>query len=408
MKRFEAVGQDVEARWRQANYDHGKFAEIAVDALRRARLPSKLGPTDVLKWVLDDTPLAPQFDIGGRFGEPPITVYSNSRFFIDVLFWNDGTTSVHEHSFSGAFQVLSGSSVHGVYEFEPEQRVSSAFALGELRLKHMELLTRGDLRPIRGGRGFIHSLFHLDRPSTTIVLRTRQDVEHGTQLSYLFPSVAHGPFAQDERTIRRLDALGALRTMGELHYFKTLTEQAAKMELPLLFLALHRHYRVEDLPHMQAMLATARKRHGRRAVDRVLAAVEDDRRKDWIIRARKRAHGPELRFFLAVMLNAPDRKTALRLVRARYPRRDARALIVRWLDQLAELPSLDARFENALEIPFGDHTPRVIELVMRDASLPQVRRALAREYEGVEEQREELRSLYDKLRAHPLLGVWWR
>jgi hypothetical protein len=408
MKLFEAMGQDVEARWRRANYDNNKFTEIAADALRRARLPSKVGPIDVLKWVLDDTSLAPQFDIRGRFGEPPVTVYSNAHFIIDVLFWKDGTTAVHEHSFSGAFQVLSGSSVHGVYEFKPEQHVSTTFALGQLRLKNMELLRRGDLRPIFGGRRFIHSLFHLDRPSTTVVLRTKQDIEHGAQFAYQYPSVGHGPFAEDERTTRRIDALGALRTMGDEHYFKVFTAQAKTMELPLLFLALLRHYRVGDRPHMKALEENAQKRHGRRAVERVLAAIEDDRKKGWIIRARQRAHHPELRFFLAVMLNAPDRKTVLQLVRARYPRRDTRALVVRWLDQLAQLPSFDPRFENALEIPFGDHTPRVIDLVLGDATLPAVLRALGREYEGVEEQRQDLRKLHEQLRAHPLLAAWWQ
>ncbi|MFN2514442.1 MAG: hypothetical protein ABR568_23900, partial [Pyrinomonadaceae bacterium] len=51
-----------------------------------------------------------QYDVEGRFGNPPITLFAGPRFHIDVYYWLDGTTSIHQHSFTGAFQVLLGSS----------------------------------------------------------------------------------------------------------------------------------------------------------------------------------------------------------------------------------------------------------------------------------------------------------
>jgi hypothetical protein len=128
----------------------------------------------------------------------------------------------------------------------------------------------------------------------------------------------------------------------------------------------------------------------------------------WIGRLRARAHDPALRFFLAVMMNAPDRATIQRLIRARHPRKQPVQLMVKWLDRLAELPPLDNRFDNALEMAFGDHTPRVLELVMKDKTLDQTIRALARDYDDVESQRSDLVELYERIHTHPLMATWFR
>jgi hypothetical protein len=45
---------------------------------------------------------------------------------IEALFWVDGTTSIHQHSFSGAFQVLAGKSIHSRYR----STVATGSALG--------------------------------------------------------------------------------------------------------------------------------------------------------------------------------------------------------------------------------------------------------------------------------------
>jgi hypothetical protein len=408
MKAFTELGHDIERRWRRRHYHSRAFPEIAVDALRRAKIPSKVRPRDVLEWALGDHPMPQQFDLGSLFGEPPITMYDSAQFIIDVLFWNDGTTAIHEHGFSGAFQVLGGSSVHGVYSFTPTQEISGTFKIGTCQLQEMELLRRGDLRPILGGGDFIHSLFHLDRPSVSIVVRTKHDAELGTQLSYLPPSIAHAPFVRDYRTVRRVDALGALRQLGDDHYFASLEAHAADMELPTLFLALQRHYRETDAPRMKDVIRKARARHGR-AFDLVLTALAEERRKTAIVKLRQRAHDPALRYFLAVMMNAPDRRTVGALLRARFGGSDPVALVVRHLKKLADLPALaGSGGENALQLPFGPHVPLIVELVLKDCTLPALMRRLERDYTDVREQRAEIDSLYRSLHTHPVLAAWWR
>src|ERR1051325_7448174 len=112
MQLFNQLGAEVEGIWRRKNYNEDEFPAIAADALKRADLPSKLSAWDVLDWSLEQTELPRQRDIHGNFGDPPITVFSAPRFYIDVYFWFKGTTATHQHGFCGAFQVMDGSSIH--------------------------------------------------------------------------------------------------------------------------------------------------------------------------------------------------------------------------------------------------------------------------------------------------------
>src|SRR4030095_11070923 len=98
-------------------------------------------------------------------GDPPITLFSGPRFYIDIYFWLDGMTSIHQHSFAGAFHVILGSSLHSQYGFELKQTINAHLASGEITLQGVQLLEKGETRMILPGQQFIHSLFHLDRPT---------------------------------------------------------------------------------------------------------------------------------------------------------------------------------------------------------------------------------------------------
>src|SRR6185369_4025886 len=125
MQAFTELGNEMEDRWRAMDYDETRFPELAAEALRRACLPEKVSAWDVLAWTLQQSEMPRQMDVHGRFGDPPVTVFVAPRFYIDVYFWFHGTTSMHQHGFCGAFQVLEGSSIHSWYEFETRDAVNS-------------------------------------------------------------------------------------------------------------------------------------------------------------------------------------------------------------------------------------------------------------------------------------------
>lgn len=401
---FDTLGAEVEATWRRQDYDERVFGDIAVAALARHRLPRRITPAGVLELVSGDRPMPPQLIERIEFGEPPITVYQTSRFQIDVLFWMDGTTSIHGHAFSGAFQVLAGSSVHGVYGFRG-RRVSAGFELGELRLRDMELLRLGDVRPIVGGHAVIHSLFHLDRPSTTLVVRTRREVQFEPQLTFLPPGVAYNYDPQDDRAWRRAQALAALRVVDEPRYWRWLSRHAHTLELHGLFLVLQQSYQLDDGARMRICLAAARRRRGE-AVDLMLAALDRARAIRWIVSLRQQVHDPALRYFLAVLMNAPGRKQVLSLLRAREPRCDPRRVFASHLRALSKLR--DGTGHPLVGWESDEDADQLVRLILEERAWSRVLRALRTRYEGVDAQLTELRAFHDHLMRHPLLAAWWR
>src|SRR5215211_7153732 len=172
------------------------IAEISLNdwVKLRSRRQSRLDPWDVIRWVNDTTELPEQPDIQGAFGQPPITLFNGHRFYIDVYYWLDGTTAIHQHAFCGAFQVLQGSSILSQYDFFEKRRINPHFLTGDIRLRSVELLRGGDVRQILPSREYIHSLFHLERPSVTLIIRTRHSPSGAPQYSYLKPYFATDPY----------------------------------------------------------------------------------------------------------------------------------------------------------------------------------------------------------------------
>src|SRR5262249_49930783 len=109
----------------------------------------------------------------------------------------------------------------------------SRLLLGDVRLKRVELLTRGAIRPILSGNRFIHALFHLDRPSVTIVVRTHTDRLEDPQFSYMKPNVAFDPFLQSSQSLGqgKLQLLSFLKRFEPDSFVRTWKEFLASIDL---------------------------------------------------------------------------------------------------------------------------------------------------------------------------------
>src|SRR5437868_1548777 len=121
-KFFNDLGTTVLERWKRENFSLVKFPEIARKALDERPPAKRVDLSALMRDFLlqEDQPL--QTD--SPFGEPELVVYKNPRFYIQLLFWMDGTTAIHQHAFSGAFHVMHGSSIHAHYEFENARPVT--------------------------------------------------------------------------------------------------------------------------------------------------------------------------------------------------------------------------------------------------------------------------------------------
>ncbi|HEY2904082.1 MAG TPA: hypothetical protein VGL59_26070 [Polyangia bacterium] len=362
------VGEKIERSWSARDYDASAFPAICADVLTVAGLHRTLAPKAILDWALQGD-LPRQADPEAAFGQPPITLFRARRFYIDALFWVDGTTSVHDHGFSGAFQVLSGSSIETTFAFDETRDVDGQLRFGALRVLGTQLLQQGDVQPIAAGPTFIHSLFHLPRPAVSLVARTFSDVNPGVQLSYLPPGIAHNSFHADQTLDRLLQIVELLRSTDDPTFETRTGDLIASSDLHTAFSIVKACEKTSDRSRLARLIGRVRDPEARPLLAAWAASAERIR---FLQTRRALVHDPDLRFMLAVLLNAHRRQDALSLVSAYATTLPASRQIAAWLAKLATvtarlqlasgpwepnllgLPSFTARREEALAAALGD------------------------------------------------------
>ncbi len=350
---FKELGDTVLARWKRENFSLAKFPEIARSALDKNPPASRVDLSALMRDFLleEDQP----FQTDSDFGEPEIVAYSHPRFYIQLLFWMDGTTAIHQHEFSGAFHVMHGASIHAHYGFEKAQSVTPYLRVGDVRLKEIKLLESGSTVPITSGQDDIHSLFHLDSPSVTVVVRTQHDPGTGPQFNYLPPHIAIDPHFSDKLTMRRKQLLEVLEQAEDTGYAELVTEMIADLDFERGFSVLHHSMAyLQQIEQWKPVLHVFEKKHGAIAAG-VASTLKEEVRRSIIKSWRSTIIEPEHRFFLALLMNAPTRADLLSLVKQRFPRKEPIAIVLRWLEELTEISDegvtiLDCSFPETVEV----------------------------------------------------------
>jgi hypothetical protein len=418
MELFTKLGAEVEILWRDKNYDEEVFPEIAVNALREANLPAKVSAWEVIEWTMGETNLPTQQDLSGKFGDPPITIYNSPRFHIDVYFWLEGTTAIHQHSFCGAFQVLHGSSIHSWYDFERSEAVNSFTEIGNINLRLCELLSVGDVQAIDAGRQYIHSLFHLEQPSATIVVRTHKSPLFLPQFSYHKPFLAIDPFFEEANTTKKMQCVTALMRVKHPDTDRLIGDwlKTADFQTTFQILSTVRHHlesnQIDQLFNLAApqnrfdnLMEIVRERHGERAniFPQIFAHQE---KLDEIFRRRSYVTEPEHRFFLALLLNVEGREQIFALVKERFPDKEPLDKVLDWTFDLAQTRVLGQNIPNALGIvDFDDTDLFILENLLQDKSNDEIQTILANEYNAgtVENLFERIEKLQKAIILQPLL-----
>lgn len=308
---FESIGRAVERGWGKVGHAPDCLPAIAEEVLRDTEVPSDLSATNLLDNVIRSTCLPEQHDAAARFGQPPITLWRNDKFFVAGLCWFDGTTAIHEHGFCGAFRVLEGASVHTRAVFEPARAASSHLVFGNLDLIDSEVLRVGDVRQILLGEAGIHSLFHLDEPSVTIVVRTYAD--KSPQYRYLRPGLAYDPDFEDASVRRRLQAMQAMQRLDQSRAFDFATHAMRGDDEWLAFCVLREWFKRRRGESFTRLLDTFD--HWHRDVGSIIRDVFKHRGHEAVVTARRRSvRAPDDRLFLALLLTRPHHDVAARLL----------------------------------------------------------------------------------------------
>jgi len=350
---FEKLGRTVLERWRQQNFSLEAFPELARIAIDETPPSGNVDIDVMIREFLSNDEQPFQSESG--FGQPELIAFNDPRFYIQILFWLEGTTEIHQHEFSGAFHVMQGSSVHSEFDFVGARTITPHIRIGDLRVKKIELLETGSTIPITSGRECIHSLFHLDTPSVTVVVRTHHDPGTGPQYNYLPPHIAINPLHADALTTRRKQLLDVLETIDDPGYANLVGEMMASLDFERGFSILrHAMPRLQDLGGWDAVLAAFQNRHGELSKG-VPDTLAECLRRETITRMRHHIGNPDHRFFLALLMNVQNRADIHALITERFPNQLPVETILGWAEELIEyndfgITLLDAVFPESLEI----------------------------------------------------------
>ena len=381
---FSELGRLVYGRWQEENFSLAAFPEIARTALEEQPPSEHVELEKLIREFLlsDEQP----YQSASGFGQPELIVYDTPKFYIQLLFWLDGTTDIHQHEFSGAFHVMSGSSIHSEFSFENAESITAHFRIGTLKLKKADLLETGRTVSITSGRMGIHSLFHLETPSVTVVIRTHSDPGTGPQFTYLPPHLAVDPVQSDALTTRRKQLLDVLERTGDLDYPQIVGEMIEAFDFERGFFILQNcigHLR--NLGAWEMIWEIFELKHGALAVP-VAPTLEEIIRRDGIAALRGSIEDVEHRFFLALLLNIERRADLLEMMAQKIPT-DPLDTLLRWAAELMQVTEsgvwiLDASFPEELDI-VEEAQPGIylsaLQYLLRGGKVPKELKSLSNE-----------------------------
>ncbi|MEM9487972.1 MAG: hypothetical protein AAGC55_02445 [Myxococcota bacterium] len=345
MERFQRLGEAIRDRWSEFAFDHHKLPTIAGAALTEMAI-SDVRARDILRWVRTSDELPAQEDLDARFGQPPVTLYGHPEFFISAHFWHSRESSIHGHSFTGAFMVIEGAELQKRYAFQCLRKVDDRLQIGQVRFLGAEVLEPGQVQPILGGGRFIHAIAPLHLPTVSLVVRTRKDCELGPQYMYMPPHVSFDPFADKSDPVhrRRLQCLALLGNIDAADYedaaVETIRNASAYTGWCVLLQAVPSHNRGQiDLTRLVEIMHEC---HGA-WVEALMPSLRRAEVMQLVASRRSRLATPDQRFFLSVLGGVRERRDILRLIAAWIPERDPRDTVMDWVAALSgtELVGID-------------------------------------------------------------------
>lgn len=366
MEIFERLGAEIEEGWLARDRDDLAFAEVAERALHRHAVHEQVSYLDVIRWLNRSPRLPRQFSMDADFGQPPITVYNGDGWYIEALFWLEATTSVHRHAFAGAFQVLHGSSIQATWDFEPVRRISPRLSFGHVHNRSTTLLPTGAIQRIDPGKHLIHSVFHLEQPSLSLVVRTELISNHKPQFTYIRPHIEFDEWDPPDSIVRRLQALKMLWSLHHPAYEEEVAQVLSMTDLHGVLLLLEQDLALTgDFGRCAALLEGLRPRYGE-LVDLIMASAQVRALQAMVGEKRALLSDPDHRFFLAVVMNASSPASARELVKLRHPDRDPIEVMIGWVEALGRPRGDGQRIFDEIEV--DEQVVAVLRLMLNGAS----------------------------------------
>jgi hypothetical protein len=395
---FEDLASELDSAWLQYGRDEVAWPELAQTMLDRFAPASAIAPIEVFRWLIDTDQLPRQFDPHSHFGNLALTVATRDDFHIDVLVWTDATTTIHQHCFSGAFHVLCGSSLHTLWSFQETRQWSDRLKGGQLAVRSTEWLRNGSTRAILPGTAMIHSLFHLDSPSITVVVRTPSATKVSPQLTYQRSGLALDPFFD-------LGPAEKVRQLLTVLWESDHSECIPLSEIALRNVSLDAAARIVSSIGSQGSAEVAASLVGMLAkrdpeLATLLGATFARKRCDRVlVGLRRQTRSPRHRMLLALVLNLPNRSSIDLALAQIAPGEVPEDWL--WSTIRSMHDTLDRGFNrNLLGFALNEVSEQTIKLLLRGHPAEDVSRAVAEHDELV----DDARALCAALSASPILS----
>ncbi|HJL14507.1 MAG TPA: hypothetical protein RMH99_02555 [Sandaracinaceae bacterium LLY-WYZ-13_1] len=335
---FERLGAAIEDAWVAADREEERFGAIARDVLATMPPLEHFDRGALIRHHLDPhRPARRELTPLGAFGQPAITVYYGRGFVVDVYFWVESLSAIHNHPFCGLFTLLEGFSVHSVYAFDEQESVGARTRIGTLRQTELDLVRPGDVRLFSlEAHPLIHSLIHVPRGSISMVVRTLRSEGY---FRYFPPSLAIAMDERDETIARQVALLDTLRECGDPELADHLLAFLRHADLETSFHALSRLWPGCGDDLRATLLEVLRERHGDRA-DLIGPVMSRGSRWAEANGVREQLADTDERFVATALMLAEDRASLLELLRARHP--DPVQRLHRWIDASGLFSGTDA------------------------------------------------------------------
>jgi hypothetical protein len=315
MDYFRRLGAALEDAWRDADRDEERFPDVAAAALDDLPPGDHFDREAFFDAVLDPRQgglqqLAPLH----AFGQPGLTVFFGEGFCIDVYYWRDSLSAIHNHPFCGVFAILEGWSVHARYTTSVAVRAGAQGQLCDIRLAGLDVLPTGTVQRFSLRRHpLVHALIHVPVPSISMVVRT---VRTEGYLRYLPPTIAIPMAAPAEPAARRMALLEALGDARDPGHHARLERALGYADFETAVHLLLSVWSDSEPEQRAAWLACIEPQHGDRN-DAIAAALDRSLRLHEASAIRSRLHDADHRLCATALAYAESRKQILNLLEQR-------------------------------------------------------------------------------------------
>ena len=309
------LGAALEDGWRDADRDEERFGDVAALALEDVPVHRGFEREALLAALLDPheggrQQLAPV----GAFGQPGTTAFAGDGFVIEIYYWLDSLSAIHNHPFCGVFTVLDGWSVHARYKLSRAMRAGAQGQLLDVRLAGLEIVEPGQIEKFSLRRHpLVHALVHVPVPTVSMVLRTTRTEGY---YRYLPPSLALPMQPPAEPMARRIALLESMAAAAEPTVGEHLRAFLGHADFEAAVHLLSNLWPRVDPPEREPLLQAIAPLHGDR-IDAVRAALDRGLRLQQATSVRATLREAEHRLCATALAYAESREHVLRVLRQR-------------------------------------------------------------------------------------------